>query len=174
MNDKNVRETLERIALPANNNLLEELKWRQANRAWLRKSQAIANKTLGTLRNQGLTQKDLAKKMGVSAQMVNKLLKGSENLTLETISKIEIALGIHLIETAETLKAKISEYEQIIHGISETLKTIVKIFEPKKDTAAHRVNSSNLMSDFFITSTRMAIKAESNIKEYQPQFAMVA
>ena len=36
--------------------------------------------------------------MGVSAQYINKIVKGSENLSLETISKIERALNIRLIE----------------------------------------------------------------------------
>jgi hypothetical protein len=37
--------------------------------------------------------------MGCSPQYVNKLLKGSENLTLETICKMEKVLQIKLIET---------------------------------------------------------------------------
>jgi len=40
----------------------------------------------------------LADKMEVSAQYINKIVKGSENLSLETISKLENALGIQLIE----------------------------------------------------------------------------
>jgi transcriptional regulator with XRE-family HTH domain len=35
--------------------------------------------------------------LGVSPQQVNKILKGSENLTLDTIEKIELVLGIELI-----------------------------------------------------------------------------
>jgi len=36
--------------------------------------------------------------MGVTPQYINKIVKGKENLTLETIAKIEKALGITLIE----------------------------------------------------------------------------
>jgi ribosome-binding protein aMBF1 (putative translation factor) len=36
--------------------------------------------------------------MKVSPQQINKIVKGQENLTLETISKLEIALNIQLID----------------------------------------------------------------------------
>jgi plasmid maintenance system antidote protein VapI len=45
----------------------------------------------------GMSQKDLATKTGVSPQQVSKLLKGNENLTLETIAKLEAALGVVLL-----------------------------------------------------------------------------
>jgi ribosome-binding protein aMBF1 (putative translation factor) len=49
------------------------------------------------LRKKGMKQKELAELLGVSAQQVNKILKGSENLTLDTIERIEKVLGIELI-----------------------------------------------------------------------------
>ncbi len=76
---------------------LEKTKWRIENRAWLRRSQGIALKVLIRLDELKITQKDLAEKMNVSAQIVNKWVKGSENLTLETISKLEKALDIQLM-----------------------------------------------------------------------------
>ena len=45
-----------------------------------------------------MTQKKLAEIVGVSPQYINKVVKGRENLTLETIVKMEKALGIALIE----------------------------------------------------------------------------
>jgi len=75
----------------------EKAEWRQANRAWLGKSAEIALKILRELRAKSVTQKELADKINVSAQYVNKLLKGQENLSLETICKLEVALGITLI-----------------------------------------------------------------------------
>jgi len=77
---------------------LEKAKWRQENKAWLEKSALIAIKILRAINNQGSSQKKLADKMEVSAQYINKIVKGSENLSLETISKLETALGIQLIE----------------------------------------------------------------------------
>ena len=44
-----------------------------------------------------MSQTALAKQLGCSQQYVSKLLKGGENLSLETISKIEKALTITII-----------------------------------------------------------------------------
>ena len=76
---------------------LEKIKWRIANRQWLWVSQDIALDILEKLDDLGWTQKDLAEKMGVSPQYVNKLVRGSENLTLETIVKLQIILDIPIL-----------------------------------------------------------------------------
>ncbi len=87
---------------------LKKAQWREDNKEWLHRSAKIAIKILSKLRNNRnegkspSSQKDLAEMMGVSPQQVNKMVKGSENLTLETISKIEKALGIQLMEISET------------------------------------------------------------------------
>ena len=49
---------------------------------------------------QGVTQSVLAERMGCSQQYVSNLLKGSSNMTLETIARIETALNIDLIGAA--------------------------------------------------------------------------
>lgn len=79
-------------------NTLDEIKWRKENNAWLKYSQGIALKILSTLRERKMSQKKLADLLGVSPQQVNKWLKGRENFRLDTISKIETALEIRLVE----------------------------------------------------------------------------
>jgi len=54
------------------------------------------------------TQAKLADEMKVSPQYVNKIVKGRENLTLETIALLETALGISLITVQTPLKQSIS------------------------------------------------------------------
>ncbi|MFN8366666.1 MAG: helix-turn-helix domain-containing protein [Candidatus Kapaibacterium sp.] len=76
----------------------ESIKWRRENRDWLRRSVEIALKVLDALEEQKISQKQLAKTLGVSAQYVSKIVKGQGNLSLETISKLERALGIELIQ----------------------------------------------------------------------------
>ena len=71
-----------------------------ANQHWLRYSQEIALRVVNKMDELGLTQKSLAEKMGCTQQYISLLLKGSENLTLETISKLETALEIDLIASA--------------------------------------------------------------------------
>ena len=68
--------------------------YRLENSRWLRRSQKIAMEMLDRMEFLGLTQKELAQRMNCSPQYVSKILKGKENLSLETISKIEDALGM--------------------------------------------------------------------------------
>ena len=75
----------------------------EAKEAWQERSADIAVLILGALEANGISQKDLAAKTGVSPQQVSKLLKGNENLTLETIGKLEAALGILLIAIPESV-----------------------------------------------------------------------
>lgn len=93
-------KTLEKLKNQSvkDNKWIKNGKWRQENEAWLDISFAIAIKILGALRKKNITQKALAKKLGLTPQYVNKIVKGQENLTLETISKFERALKIDLIK----------------------------------------------------------------------------
>lgn len=77
----------------------EKAEWRMANKSWLRHSQRIAMMMLDKMEELGMTQKLLAEKMGCSQQYVSKVLKGRENLSIETISKIEDALEMEIMET---------------------------------------------------------------------------
>lgn len=76
----------------------EEAQYRVENRAWLRHSQMIAMRVLDEMENKGLTQKEFAQRVGCSQQYISRILKGKENLSLETISKIEAALGVSILE----------------------------------------------------------------------------
>ena len=75
----------------------EEAEWRRDNWSWLRHSQKIAVKVLLQMKQEGLTQKALAERMDCTQQYVSKILKGKENMSLDTLSKLEDALGINLI-----------------------------------------------------------------------------
>lgn len=75
----------------------EEAQFRRENRKWLRYSQWIALKALNRMEELNITQKQLAEKLGCSQQYVSLLVKGSANLTLETISKLEDALDIQIL-----------------------------------------------------------------------------
>lgn len=70
---------------------------RKANRTWLKMSQDIALSIHYYLRKSNITQKELADKLGVTQAYVTKLMKGNENLTIETICKVQDALGEELV-----------------------------------------------------------------------------
>lgn len=78
----------------------EKAEWRMANKSWLRFSQKIAMMMLDKMEELGLTQKSVAERMGCSQQYVSRVLKGTENLSIETISKIESALELQILEPA--------------------------------------------------------------------------
>ena len=75
----------------------EQAEWERENRAWIRHSQFIAVIMLSRMDELHLTQTSLAERMGCSQQYVSRILKGKENLSLETISKIEEALQMPII-----------------------------------------------------------------------------
>ncbi len=97
MKSKNL-EIFEKLVSNEQSGWLDKFSYYKANKNWLDKSAMVAVNVLETLRLKGWSQKDLAEKMKVSSQQVNKIVKGQQNLTLETISKLETALEISLIE----------------------------------------------------------------------------
>lgn len=99
----------------------EKARWRRNNRRWLKYSGYIALKVMSRLEELHISQKDLAEMMQCSPQYVSKLLKGSENLTLETISKLEDNLGLDLVNSAFSFVA----------GYETTGETIRMVAEPE-------------------------------------------
>ena len=78
-------------------NWRENAEWRMANKSWLRYSQHIAMLMLDKMEELHMTQKQLSELMGCSQQYISKVLKGQENLSLETLSKIERCLQIQIL-----------------------------------------------------------------------------
>ncbi len=82
-------------------------KWRQnaafrLENRWLEYSSQIARRILAIIReNDELNQTKLAGMLGVIRQQITKIIKGKENLTLETIYKLSKALKFELITFPE-------------------------------------------------------------------------
>ena len=112
---------------------VEKIKWRIANREWLRESQKIAFKVLEKLDKLGWSQKDLAEKMNVSPQYINKIVKGSENLTLETQIKLQNVLDIPILASYYENQFKVMQ--ELIVTFKEIGKYLVsKPIEPNYNT----------------------------------------
>ena len=94
---KNTLEFLEAHQSETPSKWREEAEWRRDNWSWLQHSQKIAVKVLLEMKKQGLTQKALAERMECTQQYVSKILKGRENMSLDTLTRLEKALGICLI-----------------------------------------------------------------------------
>ena len=80
----------------------EDAQWRRDNEYWLKYSQYITLQVLRAMDVQSVTQVELARRMGCTQQYVSNLLKGSSNMTLETIARLEKALNIDLVKSALT------------------------------------------------------------------------
>ena len=95
-------EFLEAHQSPTPSRWREEAQWRRDNEDWLKYSRFITLQVLRAMDEQSVTQVELAKRMGCTQQYVSNLLKGSSNMTLETIARLENALNIDLVKSALT------------------------------------------------------------------------
>ena len=90
---------LSRYQSPTPSKWREEEQRRQAKiEGWLQYSRRIAIKIALAMKQQNLSRQDVADRMGCSPQYVSRLLKGEENLSLETICKLEEALNISIFQ----------------------------------------------------------------------------
>lgn len=100
---------LAELAIPRSETAIENARFRRENRDWLRMSEEIALNVHYYLRTTNTTQKQLADKMGVSAVYIGKLLRGKENLTLETICKVQKAIGIDFVSISHPYYSSLIE-----------------------------------------------------------------
>ena len=133
MTNKTVTDILDRLVSPEPSGWLEKAQWRQDNKEWLDRSAKIAVKILSQLRDNKkmgkspANQKELADLMGVTAQYINKVVKGNENLTLETISHLEDALQMPLLDDVSSAAIPIY-FETPVSSVTRA-KLPVKMFE---------------------------------------------
>ena len=106
----------------------EEAEYRRKNARWLRYSAMIALQVRDRMSQIGMTQVVLAEKLGCTQQHISMLLKGKNNLTLETIARLEEALDFDIIGAAlipvdgyaqnvpQSPRSYLSESEQAPYG----------------------------------------------------------
>ncbi len=85
------------LVSPETTNTVAKNRDRIKNRAMLRESQNIALKVLDKLEEIRWSQRKLAIEMGVTPQQITKIVKGQENLTLETQIKLQTILKIPIL-----------------------------------------------------------------------------
>lgn len=97
----------------------ENAQWRRDNDDWLRYAQFITLQVMKSMDEQGVTQKQLAERIGCTQQYVSNLLKGSTNMTLETIARLEKALNIDIVKSALTFVSEFTSFEPEQKGVAE-------------------------------------------------------
>lgn len=105
-------EKLKAVARPMTNEERAAMDYRAENADWLQLSATIALKIRKLLRQQGMTQVDLADRLGVTPPQVSKLLSGKINFELKTLAGIQKALGKTIIDVS--LQDELPGSEQII------------------------------------------------------------
>ena len=98
---------------------------------FIEKNLAITEKVRLAMELKGWKSQDLAKQMGKKPSEVSKWLTGMQNLTLKSIIKMELALGVELININPS-----NEYQYVFLGDIET-----------KNRVAEKVNSYQKLSE---------------------------
>lgn len=75
----------------------EEARWRQENETWLRMSRSVAMTIIDYMQEYSMSRAEMASKLGVTQQYLSRILSGTENFSLKTIAKIEVALGVECL-----------------------------------------------------------------------------
>ena len=103
----NLKENSIELASDQTSDWKAKAQYRRENNEWLQKSSDIAYYVLKAMKAQNLSQKDLAEKLNISPQQISQIVEGQENLTLETITKLEKTLGIQFSITilSETISS---------------------------------------------------------------------
>jgi transcriptional regulator with XRE-family HTH domain len=113
-------DKFESLVSPLKSGWYAKAEERIQNKAWKDKAFDIALRVIRHIRDNKISQVRLADEMGVTPQYINKILQGKENMTLESICRIESALGISLIEVVYS-QTKDYEVETSKSNLSDTL-----------------------------------------------------
>lgn len=76
----------------------EEARRRQENEIWLRMSRSVALTIVDYMQENHLSRAKMAKALDVSPQYLSRILSGTENLSIKSVAKIEVALGISCLK----------------------------------------------------------------------------
>jgi transcriptional regulator with XRE-family HTH domain len=150
-----LNEKLNRLSSGKRSNWLQKAEEKLAYAGARRNARNIALRVLQLLREQRMTQTDLAEKMGVSRQQITKIVKGEENFTLETIDKLEQALQTTLMTvhspatTKEPLRQSRS-YNAILSVTKDDLRLLTELIG-RRDADANRTASVTYTSPNFET-----------------------
>jgi transcriptional regulator with XRE-family HTH domain len=181
-----LQDKLQKIASSNQSNWVEETGKQLSKAGVQNKARKIALRVLHILRDKGMTQSELAERMGVSRQHVTKIVKGQENITLETIDKLELALDTTLItitsakeiepESQISLSGSVLlEYNQQIAELIKHLKlwqskkSTIQVLSPyiKKSKEHFNITKSNLRIIRQVLLTKdISVKPTDNSRVY--------
>lgn len=138
-------EKMKKISRPLTDSERQEIEYRDENRDWLAMSSKFALLVRRILRTKNITQAELARRMDVTPAQVTKILSGKENIGLQTICKVEKALGERIINfDGEHSKDVYSNNPSIYHQVFT-----FPVYSHKKS-----VGNISVLNDTFSTFVR--------------------
>ena len=121
---KEIQKKLQKLSKGRKSNWAKDTEFRIKNKKWLKYSSNIARRILAVIEdNEELNQVKLAEILKVSPQQISKIIKGKENLTLDSIAKISDALGTELISFPEY------KYSAVSGQVYASFKTSIQSIE---------------------------------------------
>ncbi len=108
-------EKLQQLAQPLPDRERQQMENQIENRDWLLLSVRLALKIRSLMAEDGISQSELARRMGVTPAQVTKILSGQENLGLKTIAKVESALGKSLFTVDIETPHEVSIRERVTY-----------------------------------------------------------
>jgi len=86
---------------------------------FVEKQGEIAALIATVLKKRSIKQKEFAKEIGMKESQLSKILAGNANLTIKTISKIELALGTNIIEIPNFKQKETTVTKVVIVNLSQ-------------------------------------------------------
>ncbi|UNY97751.1 helix-turn-helix transcriptional regulator [Zhouia spongiae] len=141
--DKNLNKAVTKTSLRWKKRAKED----RTNRRNISRAQDFALELLEYMESNKIKQVDLANKMGVSAQQVNKILRAKANLTFDTLDKIADALEVSItspkIKPISNIHKSVLHYSmQVVHKRKQ--KVIEEIVTSKRITKRNPVLNTNM------------------------------
>lgn len=112
------------------------------NEQFVNKNIDIVEEVYRILSEKKMSQSELAQKLGKSSAEVSKWLSGTHNLTLRSVTKIEVALGVDLIETISEAKKK---YQKVnyVHISKDAQRNKTTDFMPFESSSFEQATGKN-------------------------------
>jgi transcriptional regulator with XRE-family HTH domain len=90
-------------------------------RQYVHKNLALVAEVSRIMKEKGWSQKDLAKKMGKTESEISKWLSGLHNLTLKSITKMEVVLEATLLEVPQSAPMQSSAIQYITFVVEKAI-----------------------------------------------------
>jgi len=127
-----IHKKLHELSKGEKSNWIDEAEYRIKNKKWLRYSSNIARRLLVAIKDRkGFNQAELARLLDISPQQVSKIVKGQENLTLQTIARLSEVMDTEFISFPDYKHTKPIEVA-ITYNTSATNTTTKETTKPPK------------------------------------------